>query len=268
MNRAPCPGGALLILLTLPGCAIQTPYLNISQWPVTKRAMYYNQPLPYRIAVLSFLDQRPPEEREGRRAPAMFLLVWNRRVGDYYTGDLVFGGDVAAHLSRQLAAYLEAANAFAHVQYVPRPLDATALPDATHLQQLAHHSQADYLLAGELEHFFGSQHQELSAFFLPLYFISTWGWSNAKTLPWGQTTVRFTLFKGTDGDLLWRRRLETQHILPREGDPMSEAALESFATLAGQLTTELQQLPLESLDVPAAIPFSAPLSENNPTLGD
>ena len=67
----------------LTGCAIKTPYLPISRWPVTKQAAYYQQALPYRVVVLPLLDQRPEQERKGRAAPATFLLLWNRRVGDY-----------------------------------------------------------------------------------------------------------------------------------------------------------------------------------------
>lgn len=240
-------GGALLIGLILTGCAIKTPYLNISQWPVTKRAMYYHQPLPHRIVLLPLLDQRPAEERHGKNASAMFLLLWNRRVGDYYTGDQVFGGDVPGQLSRQLAGYFQAANLFTGVTHVLAPSPFLELPNHTMVQQLAATHGADYLLVGELEHFFGSQHQAMSMLVLPLYFVNTWGWQDSKTLPWGQTTIRFTLYDGGHGDILWRQRFQAQQTLPREDDPMSLAALESFATVAGQLATELRQLPYDSL---------------------
>ena len=242
--RFPC--GVILLALTLPGCAIQTPHLKISQWPVTKRAMYYHEPLPYRVAVLPFLDERPRQEREGRKPSGMFLLVWNRRVGDYYTGDQVFGGEVAPQLTGQLVQYLRAANVFPHVEHVVPQHRADSLTPER-VQDLAQASVANYLLTGDVERFFGSQHQHLSIFVLPLYFINTWGWQDSKTLPWGQTTIRFTLYDGRNGDIVWRQRLEGQHTLPRETDAMSEAALESFAIVAGKLATELRGLPYESL---------------------
>ena len=228
------------------GCAIQTPHLKISQWPVTKRAMYYHEPLPYRLAVLPLLDERPTQERQGQKAPAMFLLLWNRRVGDYYTGDHVFGGEVVSQLTGQLVEYLRVANIFPHVEHVvPQHRADTLSPER--VQQLTRTAAADYLLTGNVEHFFGSQHQHLSMFVLPLYFINTWGWQDSKTLPWGQTTMRFILYDGGTGDIAWRQRMEGQHTLPRETDAMSEAALESFALVAGKLATELRGLPLESL---------------------
>jgi len=243
------PGSLILLVLALPGCAIQTPYLKISEWPVTKRAMYYPAPLPYRIAVLPFIDERPRQEREGQKPSGMFLLVWNRRVGDYYTGDQVFGGEVASQLTGQLVEYLRAANVFPHVErVVPQHRADSLTPER--VQDVAQASVADYVLTGDVEHFFGSQHQHLSVFVLPLYFINTWGWQDSKTLPWGQTTIRFTLYHGGHGDIVWRQRFEAQQTLPRQDDPMSLAALETFATVAGQLATELRQLPYDSLTAP------------------
>ena len=239
-------GVLLLALMLSSGCAIQTPHLTISQWPMTRRAMYYHEPLPYRVGVLTLLDERPAQEREGRKAPAMFLLLWNRRVGDYYTGDHMFGGEVASQLTGQLVEYLQAANVFPHVERLAAPSRADALAPSQ-VQQLAQESVADYVLTGEVEHFFGSQHQHFSMFALPLYFINAWGWQESKTLPWGQTTIRFTLYDGGTGDILWRQQMSGQHTLPRETDAMSEAALESFAILAGKLATALRGLPFESL---------------------
>lgn len=212
--------------------------------------MYYTQPLPYRVVVLPLVDQRPLEERHGKKAPAMFLLLWNRRVGDYYTGDHVFGGEVAKQLAHQLSEYLRAANVFAHV--VSSPSVGTQLPDVNRVQRLAQEHAADYVLTGELEHFFGSQHQHFSMFVLPLYFINTWGWEDSKTLPWGQTTVQITLYDGTSGDILWRQRFEAQETLPRETQTMSEAALESFASMAGRVTAELRGLPFDSMKLSRA----------------
>ena len=229
------------------GCSIKTPYLNITQWPAAQRAMYYNQALPYRVVVLPLIDQRPGQERTGKTAPGMFLGLWNRRVGDYYTGDRVFGNEVSGQLSGQLAAYLRAANVFTEViplSDTPRQLE---LPSTVMVKQLSAPHAADYLLAGELEHFFGSQHQQTSMLILPLYFINTWGWTDSKTLPWGRTTIRLTLYDGHSGDIIWRQRFEANHTLPRQDDPMSEAALESFASVAEEAATALRGLPLETL---------------------
>jgi len=177
----------------------------------------------------------------------MYLVLWNRRVGDYYTGDHLFGDEVAAQLSRQLADYLQAANTFTEVVYVPSPLQDFELSERTSVQHMSQAHAADYLLGGELQHFFGSQHQHFSMFVLPLYFISTFGWQDSKSLPWGQTTVQVYLHDGATGNLVWRQRFEVSRTLPRETDSMAVAALESFATVAGEVTTELRQLPFDSL---------------------
>lgn len=244
MRRSIC---GVWLALVLTGCAINTPRVNIATWPAAKQAMYYRQPAPYRVAVLPLSDQRPAQERNGRRAPALFLLLWNRRVGDYYTGDQLFGGDVPTQLSRQLTDYLQAANAFTEVVYVPSLPRDFKLSDVTSAQRTSQFHAADYLLSGELLHFFGSQHQHTSMLVLPLYFISTFGWQDSKSLPWGQTTLQAYLHDGATGNLVWRHRFEMSRTLPRNTDSMAVAALESFARVAGELTTELRQLPFDSL---------------------
>lgn len=236
---------SLAVVVTSTGCAIKTPHLNISRRSVADRAMYFREASPYRLAILPLLDRRPAHEHQGQRPAGMFLLLWNRRVGDYYTGDHVFGGEVSAQLSRQLTEYLNTAHVFTTVDFLP--LEG---PDAGHGSPTALSGQgprADYLLGGELQHFFGSQHQNFSMFALPLYFINTFGWQNGKTLPWGRTAIRAYLYDGQHGDIVWQNHLEASHTLPRDTDSMAEAALESFVTVAGRLATELRQLPLDSL---------------------
>ena len=231
-----------ILAFGLTGCAIKTPYLNISQWPITKRAMYYRDPLPYRIGVLPLTDHRPAHEQQGKRPFGLFLLLWNRRVGDYYTGDHVFGGNVAERLTEQVSEYLISSNAFAEVIRTSPPQGGLELSDASRISALGREHVVDYLLSGELHHFFGSQSQHTSIFLLPLYFINTFGWQDSKTLPWGNTAIQFVLYDGKTGDITWRRLVEANKTLPRDTDPMSEAALESFADVAGQLATDLREL--------------------------
>ena len=237
MNRR----SALACCALLSGCAIQTPHLAINQWPIAEKALYYHESTPARVVVMPFIDQRPTHERHGQRPPSVFLLVWNRRVGDYYTGDHVFGGEVERQLAQQLANYLQAANVFTQTVSIP-----SSARNADTIQRLAKEHVADYLLGGDLDHFFGSQHQHFSMFALPLYFISTFGWQDSKSLPWGQTTVRCTLYNGRTGDMIWRHTVEASHTMARETDSMAQAAMVSFTTAAGQLATELRQLPLET----------------------
>ena len=225
---------AILLSATLSGCSISTPHTNLRTWPVAHRAMYYRDPTPIRLGVLPLLERRPANERNGQRPRGIFLLLWNRRVGDYYTGDHIFGGDVPAQLTAQLIEYLRAANAFAAV--VPTFLaPAAAAPGPP----------PDYLLGGELEHFFGSQSQHTSIFLLPLYFINMFGWQDNKTLPWGKTSILFTLYDG-HGGTVWRREVGHSLTLPKETDAMSDAALESFVGAAGQLAVDLRELSLET----------------------
>ena len=237
--------GTVVAAIALAGCAIKTPYLNISQRPIADQAMYFREASPLRVVVLPFVDKRPDLERQGQRPHSMFLLLWNRRVGDYYTGDALFGGEIGTHLATQTASYLKSANVFTEVNAAP------ALPQGFHfthaeVRRLGQEQSADYFLGGEVEHFFGSQHQQFSMFMLPLYFVSSFGWQNGKGLPWGQTTMQVFLYDAQTGDLAWRHQLEASHTLPRETDSMAEAAFESFVTVAGQLATELHQLPLNS----------------------
>jgi len=242
-KRSTRVAGLLLAALSLSGCAIKTPHLAISQWPVTSRALYYNEPAPYRLGVLPLVDQRPVQERKGQRPQGVFLLLWNRRTGDYYTSDQIFGDQVAEQLSRQLAKYLQVANTFTHVTPVSS-LPRGFSPES--LQDVAREHEVDYLLGGDVRHFFGSQHQHFSMWVLPLYFLTTSAWSDAKTLPWGQSAVQFYLFDGRTGDMMWRHQLEASKTLPRETDSMAEAAMESFVQVAGDLAIELRQLPLDS----------------------
>lgn len=228
-----------LVAVGTAGCAMQTPHLAISRYPIAQQAAYYPQALPYRLAVMPLADQRPARERQGQKPGGLFLLLWNRRVGDYYTGDRVFGEPVAQQLSQQVADYLQAAHVFTETVSV-----STSAHAPTALQRLGDEHAADYLLGGELHHFFGSQHQEFSMFILPLYFINTWGWSNGKSLPWGQTTALVVLYQAETGELMWRRQIEQTWTMPRNTDSMAEAAMKSFTATAAQLTNELRQLSL------------------------
>lgn len=249
-------GIGVILLGVCCGCSIATPHLNITRWPVEKKAVYYREPLPYRVVVLPLQDQRPTHERTGQKPDGAFLLLWNRRVGDYYTGDHIFGDHVADQLTSQVTRYLQASNVFAQAVPVPSASSGAGEWDAGRLRELAREHVADFVLTGELKHFFGSQHQQTSIVLLPLYFISTMSWQDNKSLPWGQSTVRFTLHDGKGGDLLWHHQLETNHTLPRETDPMSQAALESFMNLNEELVRELRHLPLASWQAaqPAAEP--------------
>lgn len=242
---------AVLVSATVvSGCAITTPHLAMAQWPMSQRAMYYQTALPYRIVVLPFIDQRPVHERRGQKARGSFLLLWNTRKGDYYTSDLVFGGEVGKQLGQQLANYLESANAFTTISYLPD--ESLGFSDAEAIKRLGQSRKVDYVLGGELRHFFGSQNQDFSMYVIPLYFVSATGWQNAKTLPWGQTTVTAYLVDARTGDITWRHQLESSVTLPRESNSMAEAAMESFAEAAGKLTAELRQLPLKDFQTHAS----------------
>lgn len=247
--RLPRCSSVIVMSAFLGGCAIKTPSQEIRAWPITQRALYYQEVAPYRVAVVPFLDQRPGHERTGQRPLGFFLLVWNRRVGDYYTGDRLFGQAINVQLAESLAAYLQAANVFAQVVTVPASESVSSQMEPQTAQVIARSQVADYVLGGELQHFFGSQHQHLSMVALPLYFINAFSWQDSKSLPWGQTTVRFALYDGTSGRLLWRHVLEASKTLPRETDSMATAALESFASVAGQLAVELRQIPFEAQGV-------------------
>ena len=225
---------AFLLSAALSGCSISTPYTNLKTWPMAHQAMYYRDPAPLHLGVLPLLERRPANERNGQRPRGIFLLLWNRRVGDYYTGDYIFGGDVPTQLTAQLIEYLRAANVFASVVPLSASHDVAAPSPSM-----------DYLLGGELQHFFGSQSQHTSIFLLPLYFINTFGWQNSKTLPWGKTSILFTLYDG-HGGTVWRREVEHSLTLPKETDAMSEAALESFVGAVGQLAVDLRELSLEA----------------------
>src|SRR3989338_1764771 len=177
-----------LLSLLLTGCSIKTPDVNGSQWPVEQRVMYYNSPAPLRIGVLPLVDHRPIQEQDGQRPRGMFLLLWNRRVGDYYTGNHIFGGQVASRLTDRLVSGLKAANAFTEIVPVAAPSDF----NPNHAQQVSRLGQqevVDYLVYGELEPFFGSQSQHTSIVLLPLYFINSLSWQDSKSLPWGKTAM-------------------------------------------------------------------------------
>ena len=236
----------LLLSLCLAGCSIKTPYLNVQQWPVEKHAMYYSSPSPYRVGVLPLDDQRPANEQKGQRPRGTFLLLWNRRVGDYYTGDHVFGGQVSTGLTEQTVRYLKAANVFAEVVATDPPPQFN--PGVSgHVSRLGREQVVDYLLRGELQHFFGSQTQRTSIVLLPLYFVNAMSWEDAKFLPWGKTAIAWTLYDGRTGDITWRRFTETSHTMPKDTDAMSEAAIESFTTAIGQLASDLRELPLSTM---------------------
>lgn len=242
---------ALWIATVGTGCAIQTAHLPIQRWPVEDKAAYYAEASPCRILVLPLIDRRPAVERDGQRPRAVFLLVWNRRVGDYYTSDLVFGRDVGAQLAGRLAAYLRSAHAFRDVTLSSSLSKDFQVIDASTLQRVDKNDGVDYVLGGELQHFFGSQHQQFSMAVLPLYFVNAFSWQDGKGLPWGKTSATFSLWDARSGNLVWRHQLEATQTLPTEKDSMAQAALESFVLVTDQLAAELRQLPLEPLPASA-----------------
>ncbi len=232
--------------ILISGCAIKTPPFPVSQFPIAERAVYYQETLPYRVAVLPLVDRRPKHEQLGQKAPARFFLLWNSRSGDYYTGDQLFGSEVPAQLSKQTAEYLRSANTFAKV-FEPASLPNTpSWQDSSGLTQLAKAEVIDFFIAGEIEHFFGSQKQKASMYAVPLYFISAFGWQNSKSLPWGKTVIRFKLLNAKGGDVIWSEELQGSVTLPKETDSMAQAAMESFLLVSKDLAVKLRQLPLDS----------------------
>ena len=235
-----------VLLISLTGCSIKTPFINASQWPGEKRVPYYNSPTPFRIGVLPLTDQRPDQERQGQRPHGMFLLLWNRRVGEYYTGDHIFGGQLPARLTDQLVNSLQGTNTFAEVVALKPPTEFD-VNNAKQVSDLGKQEAVDYVLQGDLEHFFGSQSQHTSIVLLPLYFITTFSWQDSKSLPWGKTAITYRFYDGRTGDMIWRRLVEADRTLPTDKDAMSEAAMESFAQGVGQLAAQLRELPLSTM---------------------
>lgn len=237
---------AAFLLPIMSGCAIKTPHLSVSQWPLQSRASYYSEALPYRLLVVPTTDQRPEHERQGQQPSAQFFVLWNKRVGDYYTGDTVFGNHVGDQLSAQLADYVQASHTFTATTFTgSTPPNFNPL-NTSEIQTLAAQHSADFVLTSELQHFFGSQHQHFSLYALPLYFINMSGWQDNKSLPWGQTTLRVVLYDGRTGDLVWQEQFTAQETLPRDTDSMAEAAMVSFATMSNQLVSQMRNLPLQS----------------------
>jgi len=237
----------LTLVLGLSGCAIKTPHLSISQWPVEKRASYFSDPSPYRLIVTPLVDRRPQVEHQGQRPSGKFFLLWNKRVGDYYTSDRIFGERVNTQLADRLVAHIRASNAFQDVSLYQGEDNAINPEDAAQLKYIGQKQGGHFVLAGELEHFYGSQRQQFSMLVLPLYFINSYSWQNSKGLPWGKTAANFYLCDARNGDIVWRHRLEASSTLPRDEDSMAQAALESFTKLSEQLTSELRRLPLDKL---------------------
>ena len=102
---------------------------------------------------------------------------------------------VATGLTTQTVRYLKAANVFAEVVSIDPPSQFNPqVPE--HVSRLGREQVVDYLLRGELQHFFGSQTQRTSIVLLPLYFINTMSWENAKFLPWSKTAIAWTLYDG------------------------------------------------------------------------
>ena len=137
---------------------------------------------------------------------------------------------------------MEASHAFADVMLVSG-LPAGFNPDhADSVSQVGRDLVVDYLLRGDIAHFFGSQSQHTSTYLLPLYFVNTVGWQDSKSLPWGRSAIMFTVYDGQNGDILWRRMVESDRRMPRETDPMSQAALEAFSATMGDLIATLRHL--------------------------
>ncbi len=232
----------------LAGCAIKTPQSAISHWPVEKRASYYAEPMPYRVAVVTLADHRPDNEHQGQQPRGLFLLLWNRRSGDYYTSDDAFAGNVPAQLSERLTAYLQSANAFTDATLVRVPSDGFDILDRSQVRTIGERQHVDYVLGGELKHFFGSQNQQFQMIMLPLYFANTFSWRNGKSLPWGKTTALLVLCDARSGEVVWRHELEASETLPTDKSMMTDAAMESFLSISNQLVAEVRQLPLNTVE--------------------
>ena len=254
------PLALALFLLAATGCAIKTPPMSVSQFPVGDRAPYYQQPHAYRVAVLPFEDRRPEVERQGQKPKGVFLLLVNSRVGDYYTGNKHFGANAPVQLAEQLAGYLRKANLFVGVD---GPSSLSGLPrrkDANEFKQFAQSKKIDYFLTGEIHHFFGSQHQNAYFYAVPAFYVSLTGWRSSKSLPWGRTVIDFALVDANNGDVVWSEQLQADRTLPKDTDAMTSAAMESFLLVSSNLAAKLNQLSLSGQKV-TLTRLSEPVSE-------
>ncbi|HEX9742383.1 MAG TPA: hypothetical protein VGA17_06295 [Nitrospiraceae bacterium] len=234
-----------LMLFTMAGCAVKTPHKPLAQWPVDHRGVFYANPAPLRIAIAPFTDQRPREEIKGLKPTGMFFLLWNRRKGEYYTGDHIFGADIPTGIAHWLTRYLDEANIAAHVVQAPTPATPIDFSNAEQVRRYAAAHVADFVLTGDIEHFHGSQYQNTSFYLLPLWFINTFGWQDELGLPWGRTAIRFSLYDGRSGDAVWKRTLDASETMPAKSSTMAEAALESLSTVGGNLAIAIRQLNLQ-----------------------
>ncbi|MGH9388972.1 MAG: hypothetical protein ACRD1Z_05100, partial [Vicinamibacteria bacterium] len=116
-----------------------------------------------RLGILAFTDERPEEERKGRRPRGYYLLVWNSRIGTYVTGDKNFHDNVSSDITNETLSLLRTSNLYSDV----REIDASGRDpfSSEQMRRLAEEQGVDYILRAQIKHFHGRQYQR--AYFIP-----------------------------------------------------------------------------------------------------
>ncbi|MBI3272075.1 MAG: hypothetical protein HYZ53_23980 [Planctomycetes bacterium] len=145
-------------ILALAGCASQVEY------PLQKRSIFTAERAhPMKVAVATFSDERPPEERD------LKIRIARKDVhADAYTSDEDFSGhNLAPPLTRMTAKHLAFSNLFERVDAVEVTSEQVR-GKKENLKELG--VQYDAVMVGRIKHFVGYFHRDAARdwLFLPL----------------------------------------------------------------------------------------------------
>ena len=213
------PRVALGLLASLGACVLPAPRVNLEPHLVGSVPEDVAAHAP-RLAVARFVDDRLASSRERYRPPLRLSAHGLVRRGTSRTGDHSFAGPAAEGLRRDAMATLARSGLFRAVG----PLEA---PGA---------ERADLVLEATIEEFVGTQYSSSELSLLRAGFLR-----RDRDDPVGVVRVHFSL-RRSDGQLLFRERLETRRSSPGRG--LVGAALDAMATnherLVEALHSELQ----------------------------
>lgn len=188
------------------------------------------------LALIPLIDRRPAEEIKGKKPKGVFLLVWNQRIGDYVTSNKSFLEPHQEGMADRLAAAISRTNCFYEVKTVNAKLPNQPTPD-DFLPVLAE-EKVRYVLVGEIQHFYGKQHQKAYYLLIPALWVNLFFGNNRVDTAVGKTEILFTLYDAKTGSEVWRSNIQSEKSSAMAGS-YPQMAMQSFAEVSEKLANQL-----------------------------
>ncbi len=182
------------------------------------------------------IAKRPEYEKTGQKPKGVYLGVWNQRIGDYTTSEQDFGGEVLKDVSDVFRNAIEKSNCFFEVKTVEEKISSQPGPEE--LLVAFSKTRARYILTGELEHFYGTQHQHSHLAVVPALVVNAASVADNVGMAEGVTEAVFALYDTQTGYEIFREKIDGAALTQVKGT-YPQAAKDSLVKAAESLAKAL-----------------------------